>query len=384
MICIKTLPPAGLYGTVTMSAILGLGMRPFYLLAGAFAAFAIPLRALQYTGWVPRTELFWHAHEMLFGFAFAVVAGFLLTAVRHWTQRETASGAGLAALVGLWLAARVLALFSLEAAVAGDVVFALALAFAIGRPLVASGNRRNLFFIAVVLAMGGAALAFLWDARFGLALGLDLVLCVMTLIGGRVIPTFTNNAIPAAGARTLPALEIAAIASVLALLVADALSLEVAAAVIAGCAAVAHATRLALWNPWRTRRKPILWILHAAYGWIVLHLALRALAPLDIAPGSLATHALTVGAIGALTIGMMTRTARGHTGRPLHAGAADIAAYVLVLAGAVVRVLFALLMPSGYLWWVAIAALLWSAAFAVFTVAYFPVLSRPPLDARPA
>ena len=356
-------------------ALFSLGMRPFYLLAGGFAAFAVALRALQYTGWTPRTDAFWHAHEMLFGFAFAVIAGFLLTAVRQWTQRETATGKALAALAAVWIAGRVLAFFSLPAAVALDVLFAVGLAIAIGRPIVASGNRRNLFIVGLVLAIGAASVAFHAEPRLGLAVGLDLVLFIMAVIAGRVVPMFTNNAVQA-GATTQPWVERAAIASLLALLVNDAFSFGWEWA-LAAVAAVAHGIRLALWRPWKTRRKPILWILHASYAWIVIHLALRALAGLDLVVPSLATHALTVGAIGGLTLGMMTRTARGHTGRPLVAGPAEVAAYALIQAAAVVRVVLPILAPSIYVWSVALAAALWTAAFVLFTVVFVPILACP-------
>jgi len=364
-------------------ALFSLGMRPFYLLAGAFAALAIPVRALQYTGWVPRTEAFWHGHEMLFGFAFAVIAGFLLSAVRVWTQRETVAGFGLATLAGIWVAARVLAFFSLPAAVAVDVVFAIGLAIAIGRPLIASGNRRNYFFIALMLGMGAASVGFHANPRFGLGIGLDIVLLVMAVIGGRVIPMFTNSGVPGAGAGRTKWSEFAAIGSLIALLAADLAGLEKAAAAVAAIAALAHAIRLALWRPQRTLGKPIVWILHVSYAWIVVHLALRALAGLELVAPTLATHALTAGAIGGMTIGMMTRTARGHTGRPLEAGVAEVCAYVLIHAAALARVVLPIVLPAGYLWWIAIAAALWSAGFAVFTIRYLPILARPRVDGRP-
>ena len=179
------------------------------------------------------------------------------------------------------------------------------------------------------------------------------------------------------------ALEITAVGAVLLLLVADGLSLETTAAVVALAAAILHGARLALWAPLRTWGRPPLWILHLSYAWIVAHLALRGLAGFALLPGVVATHALTVGAIGGLTLGMMTRTARGHTARPLVAGRAEIAAYVLVQAAAAVRVLVPLFAPAAYISSVVLAAALWSAAFAVFTVAYFPILSRPRLDGKP-
>ena len=364
-------------------ALFALGFRPFYLLAGAYAAVSVPIWALQYAGWLPGANVLWHAHEMLFGYAFAVITGFLFTAVRNWTALPTPAGAALAVIAALWIVARALAMYSLFAAAIADAAFALAVALGIGRPLVASGNRRNLFFIALVLALGAASVAFRAFPRVALAVGLDVVLFVMAVVAGRVVPMFTNNAVPGAGARRTRTLEIAALGSVLALLVLDVLDLGRAAAGVALAAALAHGARLALWAPLRTRGRPILWILHLSYSWIVVHLALRGLAGFDWAPAALATHALTVGAIGGLTLGMMTRTARGHTARPLVAGRAEVAAYLLVHAAAAVRVIVPLAAPGVYVASILVSATLWTAAFAVFTVAYYPILSRPRLDGKP-
>lgn len=363
-------------------ALFALGFRPLYLLAGAYAALGVPLWALQYAGLLPGAGLNWHAHEMLFGYAFAVIAGFLLTAVRAWTGRPTPAGAALAAIAALWLGARALALFSLPAAAAADAVFAVAVAWGIGRPIVASRNR-NWYFIVLVLAIGAASVAFQALPRVALAIGLDLVLLVMVIMGGRVIPGFTNNALPGAGARRIQWLEHGALGGVLLLLLFDLANLERAASIAALAAAALHGARLALWAPLRTRSTPILWILHLSYAWIVVHLALRGCAGFGLAPAALATHALTVGAIGGLTLGMMTRTARGHTARPLKAGPAEVAAYVLVQAAAIVRVLLPLALPSAYAAAVSISAALWSAAFALFVVAFYPILSRPRLDGQP-
>ena len=352
-----------------------------YLLAGAYAALSVPLWALQHAGWLPGTNVLWHAHEMLFGYVFAVITGFLFTAVRNWTGLATPVGARLAVIASLWLAARVLALFSLPAAAFADVAFALAVAWGIGRPLLLSRNR-NVFFILVVLALGAASVVFQATPRLALALGFDVVLLVMTAIAGRVIPGFTNNAIPGAGARRYAALETACLVTIVLLLVCDFLEVRIGAPVALAAAGL-HATRLALWAPWKTFGRPMLWILHLSYAWIVVHLALRGLAAFDLAPAVLATHALAVGAIGGLTLDMMTRTARGHTARPLAAGRAEIAAYVLVQLAAAVRVFLPLLLPAAYTTAVVLSAILWSAAFTVFVVAYYPILTRPRLDGLP-
>jgi uncharacterized protein involved in response to NO len=364
-------------------ALFALGFRPFYLLAGAYAALAVPLWALQYAGWLPGANIVWHAHEMILGYAFAVIAGFLLTAVRAWTGRPTPTGPALAAIAALWLLARALALVSLPAAAVAGAFFAMAVAWGIGQPLVASGNRRNQFFIALVLGLGAAGIVLQVWPQLGIVLGLDVVLFVMTVVAGRVVPMFTNNAIADAGARRIAWLEKVALGAILALIALDVLELALPAAAVALVAAAAHAARLALWSPHKTLRKPIVWILHVSYAWIVAHLLLRGLAGFGLVPIALATHAFTVGAIGGLTLGMMTRTARGHTARPLVAGAAETAAYLLVQLAAVARVLVPLAIPAAYLAATLASALFWFAAFATFTVAYVPILSRPRLDGQP-
>lgn len=364
-------------------AVFELGFRPLYFLAGAYAALGVGVWALQYGGWLPGANPLWHAHEMLFGYAFAVIAGFLLTAVRNWTGKPTPTGTPLAIIAALWCAARILALYSLSVAAIADLLFAMAVAIGIGRPLMASGNRRNGFFIVLVVALGAASVAFVAYPRIALALALDMVLFVIAVMAGRVVPAFTNNAILGAGARRSAMLEKAALAAILVLLAADGFGWSAGAGTIALAAAVLHAWRLVMWAPFSTRGRPILWILHLSYAWLVLHLLLRGLAAFDVVPSVLATHALTVGAIGGITLGMMTRTSRGHTARPLSTGSAELAAYLLVQAAAVMRVLLPLVLPGAYAASIGLSALLWSAAFGVFAITYFPILTGPRLDGKP-
>lgn len=359
-----------------------LGFRIFYLLAGLFAALAVPLWALQYSGVLPPVDPLWHAHEMLFGYTFAVIAGFLLTAVRNWTGLPTPAGTSLAVIAALWTAARIIGLFAPPLAGVVDLLFAAGVAWGIGRPILRSGNR-NRIFIVFVLALGVASVGFPFAPRVALQAGLDVVLLVITVMAGRVVPGFTNNAVPGAGARRSGPIEMLALGSILALLACDGFGFAPGATLVAFAAAAVHAARLALWAPLKTKGRPILWILHLSYGWIVVHLLLRGLAGLELVPAVLATHALTVGGIGGMTLGMMTRTARGHTGRPLQAGRAELAAYLLVQAAAVVRVLLPLALPQVYIAAVIFSAALWGAAFLVFTIAYVPVLSRPRIDGRP-
>jgi uncharacterized protein involved in response to NO len=373
-----------------------LGFRPFYLLASVFAALSIGLWALQFTGWLGHAYLrgpIWHAHEMVFGFALAVVVGFLFTAGRNWTGRPTPTGGRLAALAALWLAARMLVLTPFGwAAALTNVAFPLAAAVALAIPFVTAGNRRNYFFIGLLVMMSLASLAVhleqlgVWrvPGMAGIQVGLDVVLFIVVVMGGRVIPMFTNNGVPGAAATRRPLVEKLALGSVLALLGADLLQLGgVALAALALIAALAHLWRWVLWQPWTTLRTPLVWVLHAAYLWIPVHLALRAAAALGAVAPSFATHALTVGAIAGMIIGMMTRTARGHTGRPLRADRWEVVCYVLVLLAALVRVFLPLLAPALTVHAVACSAVFWSAGFGLYAVRYWPVLTRPRLDGQP-
>jgi uncharacterized protein involved in response to NO len=372
-----------------------LGFRPFYLLASAFASGSIALWGAQYAGWLSTAYLagpLWHAHEMLFGFTLAVMAGFLFTAVRNWTQLPTPTGTMLAALALLWLAGRVLVLTPYGAAAAAvTTAFPLAVAVSILVPLARSGGGRNLLFIGLLVALAGSELAIhlaelhvvAFSSRLGVQAALDIVLVVMTVLGGRVIPMFTTNAIPGSGARRSVWLERAVAASLAALVLADVFQLTgiVLAVLLSLCAAV-HGARALLWRPWRTLSNPMVWILHVGYFWIPVHLALRAMAEAGFVAGPLATHALTVGAIGGLTLGMMTRTARGHTGRPIQAGCSEIVAFVLVTAAAITRALVPLALPAAYRAAVIASACLWSAAYAVYAVRYWPILTRPRIDGK--
>ena len=376
-------------------ALWNLGFRPFYLLASSFAALSVVLWIGQYAGLLPAIHVrtpAWHGHEMLYGYTMAVVAGFLLTAVRNWTGKPTPAGAPLIALAVLWVAGRVLILtpFGIAAAIV-NAAFPIAIGIAIGIPIVHSRNRRNYFFIALLLLLGLAVLAFHlshlgllpWPARASLQVGLDVVLFVLAVMGGRVIPMFTSNGIPGVQATRHPWVEKFALGAVLALLGADLVQASpTVISAFAMIAAGAHAVRLYLWQPWRTFRTPLVWVLHLAYGWIVVHLVLRALAALGMVGELLAVHALTIGAIGGMTIGMMTRTARGHTGRSLRADGYEVACYLLVALAAVTRVFGGLIAPGAYLWTVVFSGLCWSTAFATYAVRYWTVLSRPRIDGK--
>ncbi len=377
-------------------ALWNLGFRPFYLLASVFSAASVLLWAAQYSGWLPAAYLqgpLWHGHEMLFGYTMAVVAGFLLTAVRAWTGQSTPVGLPLMAMAALWVAGRVLVLTPLGAlSAAVNAAFPVVLAAAIAVPLWRSRNARNYFFVGLLLLMGALVaalhLALLGvlelPARPSLVLGLDVMLFIMVVMGGRVIPMFTNNGVPGAGATRHAPLEKLALGSVLLLFAADLLQLQPSiVAAIALVAAVAHGLRLYFWRSWRTLTTPLVWILHAAYAWIVVYLALRTLSALGWLGESYAMHALTVGAIGGLTLGMMTRTARGHTARPLVADGFELICFLLIQVAAAVRVFGAMASAAWYLPSIQISGVLWATAFGLYAVRYWPVLTRPRLDGKP-
>lgn len=376
--------------------VLGLGFRPFFLLAGLFGTFIVPLWLLVFAGKVTLpTHLWptaWHAHEMVFGFAVAVLAGFLLTAVRNWTSQPTPSGAPLAALVALWMLGRVAVLFDgaiphgLAAAV--DLAFLPALALALARPIVKSKNWRNLAFVVLLLLLFGANLLFhvgplAWTSR-ATKLGVDIIVLVIVVMGGRVIPSFTAGAL-GVEVRKRPLLDwasLVAMAIVTALeLVPDAERVAGVAAIVAG---VLSAARMASWRSLATRKQPILWVLHVGYAWIAVGLVLQGLAVfipqwMKTAP----THALTVGAIGLLILGMTSRVSMGHTGRMLVVPPSMATAYGLLSLAALVRVAGPLVLPSAYLAELVLSGLLWAAAFGVFTVVYLPILTSPRVDGKP-
>jgi len=375
-------------------ALWNLGFRPFYLVASVFASLSILFWICQYAGLLPAGLLrspAWHGHEMLFGYTMAVVAGFLLTAVSNWTGRPTPAHGALMALTGLWVAGRLLVLtpFALAAAV---VNVAFPLAFGIGGAIVQSGNRRNYFFLALLALLSIAVLVFhlshldvvSWPERASLQVGLDVILFIMAVIGGRVIPMFTNNGVPGAHATRNPLVERLALAGVLVLIGVDILPVPaLLVAVTAFMVAFAHAARLYLWRPHRTCGAPLVWALHVAYAWIVVYLVLRGLAELGGVEPVFAVHALTIGAIGGMTIGMMTRTARGHTGRPLKADNYEVACFALIALAAFVRVFGGMWLPGAYVPTVMLSGACWSIAFALYAIRYWPVLTRGRVDGKP-
>ena len=384
-------------------ALLTVGFRPFYLLAGALAAVGVPVWHFAQAEVLPGEPYLagpaWHAHEMVFGFAAAVLTGFLLTAARAWTGLATPSGWRLAALALLWVAGRVLmATGPALPAIVVDCLFLPCVSLTVALPVVKVRNWRNLPVAAVPALLGGANLLFHFDhtglialarASGGALLALDLFALLVALMAGRVIPAFTANAVPAAKPRRNAYVETLAFGTLAVLLVAGPLEPWLPGgawlAGVAAAGAFAHLVRLWLWDPVATRGEPLLWVLPLSYVWLPAALILRALwlADADV-PAASAFHALGAGAMGGLMLGMMTRSALGHTGRPLKARAVETTAYVLVHLGAALRAFGPLAGAEAEPHAFAASAVLWSGAFALFLAAYWPILTRPRIDEPPA
>jgi len=350
--------------------------RPFFLLASAWAALAVPVWLAAYVhGYAlhgPLPALFWHGHEMVFGFGFAAVAGFLLTAIPNWTGRLPVRGMALAVLVSLWLAGRIAML--VPAAALLDLAFPAALIAVVARELIAGRNWRNLpMLVALALLFSGNAMVHLhalgiaYLAPEGIRLGIATLCMLIALVGGRIVPSFTRNWL--AKGRLAPPAPEGALDRIALVVTLIALAAWVGRAPFSSwllvAAGLALAARLSRWRGLSTVREPLLFILHVGYGWLALGLILLGLDPASRA----ALHALTVGAIGTMTLAVMTRASLGHTGRALVADRATLAIYGLVTLAALLRVASPFAGAQAVLV-TSLAGVAWSAAFATFALHY--------------
>jgi uncharacterized protein involved in response to NO len=386
-----------------LTALFNYGFRPFFLLAGAQAvvAMAIWLAVLHGMGWDSHwvSPFLWHAHELIFGFVAAALAGFLLTAVASWTGQRGFAGPPLMVLTAIWLGGRIAMAPGLDIspslAAAIDLAFLPAVAIAITPSLIRAGNVRNYPLVVFLLLLFLANLLFhLPDlgVRLGIpasTLAVDSILLMVVLVGGRVTPAFTGNALRAADpdARVAPFgwIDRLALAAVAIVLVVD---LSAPGGRIAGAVAliacVLHAWRLLRWRGWRVGNIPIALILHVAYAWIPIGLGLKALWLLWQLPmGSGWQHGLTTGAFATMILAVMTRAALGHTGRPIVAAKPIVLSYVLLTLAAVVRVFGPVVAPASVHASWTMAGALWIGAFAIYVTVYAPILSSPRIDGKP-
>lgn len=353
-------------------------------------------------GWHPRVmtlpQTVWHAHEMVYGYGMAVIAGFLLTAVRNWTGVQTISGTPLLLLFLLWLAGRLLFVAGnsemLQLAAVTDGLFGIGLVAAILIPVVKVKQWKQLGIVSKIVLLIVSNMVFyagifglLEDGRrIGLYSGTYLIIALILVMGRRVIPFFIERG---AGypiqVRNRPWVDIASLLLFLAFWLADVMqpdTLLVAALAVALLAL--HILRLLDWHTRGIWSKPLLWVLYLGYGWLAVGFALKAAVPIfDISPLP-ALHAFAYGGIGMVTLGMMSRVTLGHTGRSILEPPPLLPwIFAVLLLGAIFRVVPPLLNTAHYVFWIGIAQVLWITAFVLFLVIYLPMLARPRADGQP-
>ena len=373
-------------------ALFSQGFRPFFLGAGLWGAAAVPLWLLVLLTGIDVPTAFapaaWHAHEMVFGFAAAVVAGFLLTAIPNWTGRLPLQGLPLAGLFAVWVAGRVAvaasAVIGSGAAAVIDVAFLLLLLAVALREIVAGRNWRNLPLPgALVLLIAANVLTHLGAADFaaggplGERLGIAVLVLLICLIGGRIIPSFTRNWLVKRGATALPAAfggfdKLCLAATLLALTGWVAAEEGDATGVALLVAGSLHTARLLRWQGHQTLSEPLVWSLHLGFLWVpagLLLLGLGIVVP-QVMPATAGLHALTAGAVGAMTLAVMTRASLGHSGQPLAADGWTTAIYLAVAAAPALRVAASGLPDHLYLPLLQASGTAWATAFGLFTLVY--------------
>lgn len=368
------------------------GFRPFFLGASALAVIWMALWLSYLLAGIPSHNnimpVLWHGHEMLFGFAMAVIAGFVLTAMQNWTGLRLVTTAQLILLAILWLAARVAFAFSdalpLWLVSLLDLAFLPLLCLIVARTLIRAENRRNYSFIALLLAFW--ILNILLHLEFhdqlsgsgyvALDTAVLLVTTLLVFMGGRVIPFFTERRLPESTPSQWPWLNWASTLTVLAIIPFYLIAgRQAALAPLLLAAAALTAARLIAWKPWRTVSEPMLWVLHLGYAWIPVGLVLLALHSSGFGtPWTAGVHALMTGAMSTLILGMMARVALGHSGRSIAARPLIVASFVIITLAGIARVVAAILMTSG--WLLPAAGLLWALAYLLYVIVYTPILLR--------
>ena len=371
------------------------GFRPLFLAAGLWAAISGPLWIGVWSGAVRYPGLLdpvgWHIHEMLFGFVAAALGGFLLTAIPNWTGRPPLRGRLLAVLASVWLAGRIAVwaggMLGPGATAAIDLAFTGALLLYAANEIVVAGNWRNLPVVVGVSALFSANLLFhlaaagIADTRdIAARLAVGAMAFLLALVGGRIVPAFTRNWFaqhsgPDIAAPMTAFDRIVLTVTALALLAWVAGGAAPHTGIALTAAGALNLARLARWRGWKAAAEPLVLVLHAGYLWLGVGLGLLGLSMLDdLAPQTLALHVLTIGAMGTMTLAVMTRAILGHTGRELRAGPATTVIYGLAVLAVLARAAFELA-SEPMLLWMTVAA--WSLAFALFTALYGPMLFRP-------
>lgn len=388
-------------------ALTHLGFRPFFLSAGAFAVIGILLWTAIYSfNWQGLNAAYppitWHAHEMIFGYTLAVVAGFLLTAIKNWTGQQTLHQAPLLLLTAIWLAARLLPFMqglSLQAVASVDLLFMLALLAAVAIPVLRARQWQQAGIIAKVALMTLANAVFYlgllgyWPAgiQLGLYAGLYLMIALIFTMGRRVIPFFIERGVGVSfKANNTRWVDRSSLVLFLLFAITDLIAMTQGNQALAGMAAALalvqiplHGWRLYGWYHAAIWQKPLLWVLYVAYAWLVLGFGLKFLSWSTGLSPWLAVHAFAYGGIGMMTLGMMARVILGHTGRNVFEPPALVGKiFTILFAGACVRILAVWALPQWHWWWIVIAQCLWMLAFGLFIWLYAPMLIKPRVDKR--
>ncbi|WP_273793054.1 NnrS family protein [Brucella anthropi] len=384
--------PRGL--KMTGPVLLSYGFRPFFLGGAIWAILAMLFWILSLTLGMPLGGSYgglnWHAHEMVFGFSSAVLAGFLLTAIPNWTGGLPVSGTPLALLCGVWLAGRLVFLepdlIDVRFAVAVESLFLPLLLSICAREIIAGRQWKNLKVLVGVATVMGANLVFhyliLTDGDVALAnrIGVSAYVLLVMVIGGRIVPSFTRNWLNKMGTTRFPVpfnrydgfCILVGMAACIGWIAAPDQTIT---AVLAWIAALFHIVRLYRWRGWSVAREKLLLVLHVAYAFIPLGFFAIGLSAIDRLNPYSALHVVTVGAIGCMMLAVMTRATRGHTGRELTASPVTQVAYLCLVAAALIRPL-AEVMPNFFHTILAASALLWMGAFGLYVLEYGPMLLR--------
>jgi uncharacterized protein involved in response to NO len=381
--------------SVKKIALFELGFRPFYLLAALWSIWVIVQWVLELNGIPSRfnediSSMQWHAHEMIFGFATTVICGFALTAVKAWTGLDTPRDYTLGGLTALWLIGKIGVIFS-SIFIVAEILFLPAIAIITAKLILDKKQYRNLFLPLVLTLLANLNIFFYlaifnrisFDPNSILIASLYLILVIEFIIGGRVIPSFTANALLGLKQYRSPLLaRVTLISSIVALITQLMFESGYLSSALCLIAAILQLRLLIGWNPFATRHKPILWILHASYSWIFVGFILLGIHSLGLISIYPAIHAFGIGLTGGLIIGMITRTALGHTGRELKAGKIEISAYALVQATTLLWLLSHLI-NDAMIQLLTLAGTTWVLAFALYTYKYIPYLVSPRFDGKP-
>jgi len=382
--------------------VLRLGFRPFFLAAGVFSVLAMALwmasfvfsAELNFSGIPP---VLWHAHEMMFGYVMAVVAGFLLTAIKNWTGEEVLRGKALAFLFLLWLVARLLPLSGLavpiEVIAVADVLFLFLLGVACLRPVLKVKQYKQVGIVSKIFLLMFCNIAFylglmgvLADGvQWGLFSALYMIIALIFVMMRRVMPMFIQNGVDGDVQLTNRAwVDHSSLILLVGLWISDVFTgYDTVTGILAVLLSLLHGLRLAGWYTSKIWSKSLVWVLVAAYASLILGFALKALSVFAGISPFLSVHAFTMGGIGLLTIGMMSRVSLGHTGRNVFEPPAVVFwSFAVLLAGVVVRVVFPLFSMDLYIYWIGISQVLWMLAFVIFVVVYAPMLLTARVDGR--